>query len=105
MNSAELYSSFVRWIGDGTGYADIVLHIHGGMIVLLLARVASGRSLATPWPLLMVLIAAVAKEIADFLAYDRVKPDTWSDIAHTVFWPCVLFIGLRLRRARTEQDV
>ena len=79
---------------------DTVMHIHGGMIVLLAVRVVTGRSLATPWPLLAVVIAAFAKELADFLAYDRIKPDTLSDIINTVFWPMVLFIGLRARRAR-----
>ena len=50
--------------------------------------------------LLMVVIAAFAKEFADFLAYDRIKPDTLADIINTVFWPTVLFVGLRARRKR-----
>jgi hypothetical protein len=29
-------------------------------------------------------------------------PDTTSDVLNTVFWPTVLFIGLRIRRARLE---
>jgi hypothetical protein len=29
-------------------------------------------------------------------------PDTFSDVLNTVFWPTVLFVGLRIRRARLE---
>jgi len=35
----------------------------------------------------------------DYFAHGRVMPDTSSDVLNTVFWPTVLFIGLRLRRA------
>ena len=99
MNPAELYASVIQWIGDGTGAADTVLHIHAGMAVLFLARVVSRRSLATPLPLACVYLAEAANEIMDYFAHGRVMPDTFSDIGNTVFWPTVLFIGLRIRRA------
>ncbi|UZK67706.1 hypothetical protein [Sphingomonas sp. M1-B02] len=53
------------WIGDGVGASDAMLHIHAGMAVLLLARVISGRSLATPVPLAIVYLAEAANEIMD----------------------------------------
>lgn len=70
------------------------------MAVLLLARVITGRSLATPWPLLAVYAAETANEIMDYFIHGGVMPDTFSDVVNTVFWPTVLFIGLRVRRAR-----
>lgn len=102
MNLANYYHSWIDWIGDGTGAPDTILHIHAGMAVLLIARVITGRSLATPIPLACVYLAEIANEVMDYFHAGRVMPDTWSDIANTVFWPTVLFIGLKLRRARQE---
>lgn len=103
MTPASLYSNFVTWIGDGTGAPDTVLHIHAGMAVLLVARVITGRSLATPWPLLAVYVAELANEVMDYFIHGRVMPDTLSDVLNTVFWPTVLFMGLRTRRARQDR--
>ncbi|RYD67678.1 MAG: hypothetical protein EOP58_02525 [Sphingomonadales bacterium] len=102
MNPSDLYERFILWIGDGTGASDTVLHIHAGMAVLLVARLVSGRSLATPWPLLAVYLAEFANEAMDYVAHKRIMPDTLADIVNTVFWPTVLFIGLRIRRARLD---
>lgn len=103
MNPADLYARLVMWIGDGTGAPDTVLHIHAGMAVLLFVRMLSGRSLATPWPLLAVYLAELGNEIMDYFAHGRIMPDTLSDVLNTVFWPTVLFIGLRVRRARLDR--
>jgi hypothetical protein len=103
VNPIDLYSHFIRWIGDGTGAPDTVLHIHAGMAVLLAARVVTGRSLATPWPLLAVFVAELTNEVLDYFIHGRVMPDTLSDVLNTVFWPTVLFIGLRIRRARQDR--
>ena len=100
MNPAELYARLILWIGDGTGAPDTVLHIHAGMAVLFLARLVTRRSLATFIPLACVYAAEAANEIMDYFAHGRVMPDTPSDVLNTVFWPTVLFIGLRLRRAQ-----
>jgi hypothetical protein len=100
MSPADLYARLIQWIGDGTGAPDTVLHIHAGMAVLLLARIISRQSLATPWPLLVVYLAEFGNEVMDYFAHGRVMPDTFSDVVNTVFWPTILFIGLRVRRAR-----
>lgn len=100
MNLPALYASLIQQIGDGTGMADTVLHIHAGMAVLFLARVVTRRSLATPVPLLVVVAAEAANEIMDRLQYGSWRPaDTLGDIANTLFWPTVLFVGLRWRKA------
>ena len=100
MNLADLYVRAIAWIGDGTGAPDTILHIHAGMAVLLLARVVSRRSLSTPIPLACVYLAEFANEVLDRIGHGRWMPDTLSDVLHTVFWPTVLFVALRLRRAR-----
>jgi hypothetical protein len=101
VNPADLYVRLILWIGDGTGAPDTVLHIHAGMAVLLFVRVVTGCSLATPWPLLAVYVAELGNEVMDYFGHGSVMPDTLSDVLNTVFWPTVLFIGLRIRRART----
>jgi hypothetical protein len=81
---------------------DTVLHIDAGMAVPRLVRAATGRSLAVPWPLLAVYLAELVNEILDRVNHGQRMPDTTSDLLNTVFWPTVLFVGLRVRRARLE---
>ncbi len=101
MDIPGLYARLIAAIGDGTGMADTLLHIHAGMAVLLIARVISGRSLSTPWPLAAVALAELANEVLDRLHYHSWRwADTSSDILNTLFWPTVLFVGLRLRKSR-----
>ncbi|MBB5708842.1 hypothetical protein [Sphingomonas xinjiangensis] len=99
MNPAKLYGELIQWIGDGTGAPDTVLHIHAGMAVLFLARIVTRRSLATLVPLSFVYVAELANEVMDYFVHGAVMPDTLSDVLNTVFWPTMLFIGLRVRRA------
>ena len=102
-NLPGLYAQIIQAIGDGTGAADTLLHVHAGMAVLFLTRVVTKRSLATPLPLIVVALAEAANEIMDRLHYGTWRlADTLGDVANTMFWPTVLFIGLRLRRARSH---
>ena len=101
MDIPGFYASIIGWIGDGTEASDSLLHVHAGLVVLFLARVVSRRSLATPVPFLVVCAAALANEVMDRLNYGGWRwNDTLPDLANTLFWPFVLMIGLRLRRAR-----
>jgi len=102
MNLPSLYADLIQQIGDGTGMADTVLHIHAGMAVLFLARLVTRRSLATPVPLLVVLAAELGNEVMDRLHYGSWRPaDTTADLINTLFWPSVLFVGLRWRKAHS----
>ena len=100
MHFAALYQEFIAAIGDGTGASDSLLHVHAGLAILFLARLITRRSLATPIPFLVVVVAEAANEIMDRLTYGswRVE-DTSLDILNTLFWPFVLMVGLRWRRA------
>ena len=101
MDFVAAYRDLVTWIGDGTGAPDSLLHVHGGLAVLFLARLITRRSLATPIPFLAVLVLELAKEAMDRITYDSWRwADTLPDVANTLFWPFVLMIGLRLRRSR-----
>ncbi|OWK30285.1 hypothetical protein [Sphingomonas dokdonensis] len=86
------------WFESG---GDALLHVHGGMLVLILARLITRRSLATPIPLLCVVALQTLNECIDRYNHGSWRwPDTIGDTANTLFWPVVLFIGLRLRRQR-----
>ena len=101
MSISHTYHHLITWIGDGTGAPDSLLHVHAGMAVLLLARLATGRSLATPIPFAVVCLAELANEILDRLHNGSwLWGDTALDVLNTLFWPFVLMIGLRARRSR-----
>lgn len=101
MDVAGTFRRVIDWIGDGTGASDALLHVHAGLAVLLLARMITGRSLASPVPFAAVFVAALAKEVLDRMHYGSWRWwDTSFDIVNTLFWPLVLMIGLRLRRLR-----
>lgn len=105
MNPVELYAALIHSIGDGTGASDSLLHVHAGMAVLLLARVVTRRSLATPVPFMVVCAAELANEILDRLSHGSWRwADTASDVVNTLFWPFVLMVGLRIRRARDARS-
>ncbi|MCC2980675.1 MULTISPECIES: hypothetical protein [unclassified Sphingomonas] len=83
------------------GGADTLAHVHGGMLVLMLARLITRRSLATPVPLACVVVLQVLNECIDRYNHGSWRwPDTIGDTLNTLFWPTVLFVGLRLRRQR-----
>lgn len=101
MYFASLYERLILWIGDGTGASDTLLHVHAGLAILFLARIVTRRSLATPVPFLIVCAAELGNELMDYLSYGSWRwHDTSFDVVNTLFWPLMLMIGIRLRRAR-----
>jgi hypothetical protein len=105
MNLPQIYHEFIMWIGDGTGAPDALLHVHAGMAILFLARIVTRRSLATPLPFLVVCAAEAANEVLDRLALGYWNyADALVDVANTLFWPFVLMVGLRWRRAHGSGD-
>jgi hypothetical protein len=100
MQLAQTYHAAIIWIGDKTGASDTLLHVHAGLAVLFLARLITRRSLATPIPFAIVCLAEAFNETMDWLALGSWNwAHTLSDVAHTLFWPLVLMLGLRWRRA------
>jgi hypothetical protein len=98
MDLPALYARFILWIGDGTGLPDTLLHIHAGMVVLLLARLTTGRSLGSLVPLSIVALAELANEVMDRLHYGSWRwDDTLADVVNTLFWPTIICLAIRLR--------
>ena len=101
----DFYRPLSAALGVSTGASDSLLHVHGGMVVLFLARIATRRSLASWTPVLFVLAAALAKEAVDRVAHGAWRmPDSAFDVLNTIFWPFVLMVGLRWRRARPDDS-
>ncbi|RYE96529.1 MAG: hypothetical protein EOO77_40805 [Oxalobacteraceae bacterium] len=104
MSLPALYHSLILWIGDGTGLPDAILHIHAGLAILMISRLLSRRSLGTYIPFVFVVLAELANETIDYLAYGLRWADTLSDLDNTLFWPAVISVGVRLRpMARKDQ--
>ncbi len=98
MNYIALKQFVADMIAPGS---DSLAHVHGGMAVLLLARLISRRSLATPIPLLCVVAAQIINECIDRYTHGSWRVvDSIGDTLNTLFWPTVLFLGLRWRRMR-----
>ncbi|KQM76141.1 hypothetical protein ASE70_10090 [Sphingomonas sp. Leaf22] len=98
MDIPALYARLIQAIGDGTGMADSLLHVHAGMAVLLITRIVTGYRLSTPVPLAVVALAELGNEVLDRIFWGSWRwEDTSLDILNTMFWPTMLFIGLRLR--------
>lgn len=101
MDVAAAYGRIIQWIGDGTGASDALLHVHAGLAIFLIARLITGRSLATPIPFAVVCIAELINEVLDRMHHGSWRWwDTSFDVVNTLFWPFVLMVGLRLRRSR-----
>jgi len=93
------YHHLTLWISDKTGLADNLLHIHGGLIILVLARLVSRHTYGSFVPFLCVVLAEGANELLDCLAYGWRPADTYLDIANTFFWPLLISLADRLQSA------
>ena len=106
----KLYHQMIDAIGDGTGLPDIILHIHAGMALLMVARLITRRSFGTFIPWWVVVAGEAFNEIMDRLNFGSWRwEDTSLDIINTLLWPTVICLGVRLRpmiRSRTtiERD-
>lgn len=97
----ELYAAAKDAIGNDTGLGNTILHIHGGMLVFLVARLVSGRSIGTFVPFAAVLVLELINEGIDRINHGSWRwDDTMTDLASTLFWPFVLSLAVRLRPDR-----
>src|SRR3546814_18740449 len=63
------YNRLILWISENTGLADNLLHIHSGLIILLVARLITCRPYRSFLPFLCVFLA---EEIGIALLRERV---------------------------------
>src|SRR3546814_19367589 len=77
------YNRLILWISENTGLADNLLHIHSGLIILLVARLITCRPYRSFIPFLCVVLAEAGNELLDYLAYGWRPTDTYLDIARS----------------------
>jgi len=70
------YFGFKLWLVTVTGLDMDALHVHAGIIIQLLTALVLRRSLRSPLPWLVVLVAVLANE-----AYD-LHYDPWPEAQH-----------------------
>ena len=98
----EFYALIKEAIQLDTGLANTILHIHAGLLIMLVARIVTRRSLGSFVPFLAVAGIEGLNEIIDYVNHGSWRwPDTISDLINTLFWPLVLSLGVSLRPLRT----
>lgn len=102
----DFYALFKEAIQQDTGLANAMLHIHAGLLILLLARVISGRSLGSFVPLSAVILLELLNELIDRINHGSWRwSDTAGDIINTLFWPTVLTLAVWLRPDANRQPL
>lgn len=92
------FATIKEAIADDTGFADTVLHIHGGLLIFLLARLITRRSIGSFIPFAWVLVLELLNEGIDRFNHGLWRwDDMTNDVVNTLFWPFVLSLAVRLR--------
>lgn len=96
--SLQWYAVMKEAVHNDTGLENTLLHLHGGMLILVLARMITRKPLETFVPFLIVLALEVLNECIDRVNHGSwLWDDTISDLINTLFWPFVLSLGVWLR--------
>lgn len=86
------------------------LHVHLGLLIMLLAMIVLRRSPASIIPWLCVLVLELLNEVVDLLhwhggVYSFSFLDGFKDVINTMFWPTIILLLARytevLRRTGT----
>src|SRR3546814_7425801 len=81
------YYRLILWISENTGLVDNLLHIHSGLIILLVARPITCRPYRSFITFLCVVLAEAGNELLDYLSYGWRSTDPYLDFATTFFCP------------------
>jgi hypothetical protein len=94
------WHQFKAWLELASGLNMDALHVHAGVLVLLLAALVLRRPLRSPWPWLVLLAAEMANEYYD-LQYEiwPTRGDQWAesarDLWNTMAIPTIILILAR----------
>ncbi|TKD53103.1 hypothetical protein [Sphingomonas baiyangensis] len=88
------------WLVDAVGLGRDALHVHVGLAVMLATALLLRCDLRSRWPVVVVLIVALAGEIWDAIELWRAGggidlAENCKDLASTVFWPAAIMLLAR----------
>jgi hypothetical protein len=90
------YETWKAGTATSLGTNDWLLHVNGGMLITVLIAIFFRRTLASPWPLFVTILAEATNEYFDKLAFGTWRwEDTSRDIFFTLLWPVLLFAFLQ----------
>ena len=103
MSFESLYHAFAVRVEQVQVAPDKFIHVQVGLAIWCLSALVLRRSLRSPVPLAICILAEVANEVLDRLSAGSWRwADTAGDALATWFWPVVLFAILRFnKRARS----
>jgi hypothetical protein len=105
MDIIAAYNDLTEAIVLATGMSRPLLHVHVGMAIYVLVRLAIRERRASLYALGIVLALELANETMNALYYGSWRiEDTTADIFATLFWPSADYLVGTFRRARWTQD-
>ena len=91
------YESWKIATATWVGIDDWLIHSQFGMLIFVLAAITVRRSLASLFPLSLVIASEGINEWFDRLNYGSWRwPDTSRDLLFTIGWPLILFLCARV---------
>lgn len=101
MDLITSYYGLTEAVKQVTGMPAEMLHIHAGMAIYLIAQVLLGSRRASWMALSIVLEVELFNEVMNYLYHGSWRwADTSTDIALTLFWPCLCVFAGKYRRWR-----
>jgi hypothetical protein len=92
----EHYETLKQATAASIGVNDWLLHVNGGLLIMVLVAIIFRRSLTSPWPMVAVITAEAINEYFDKLAFGSWRwDDTSWDIFFTLLWPALLLVFLK----------
>lgn len=92
----QTYSEWKQSLSDLTGATEDLLHVHAGLLILVISALLLRRKLRSPIPIALVVLFGAANELMDYLSVKPFDPmHSLVDFANTVFWPLILFLIAR----------
>lgn len=101
MSLVATYHETIEHILAYSGASDKTVHVHVGLALYLLGQLVLRTRRGSVDALLFVLVVESANEMMDRLYFgDWRWADTSTDVIATLFWPTLLLLASRYRRAR-----
>lgn len=98
LDLANRYSAVKQAMSATTGASEELLHVHFGLLIFVAAALLLRRRMHSALPIAAVWLFALANEAID--ATLMLRPfNSALDVVNTVFWPSILYLVARRRRA------